>query len=456
MAEKPPPLPDRPFLDRYQPLHHLGRGGMSDVWLAHRLNSPLKVVVKVTRPEFAHDAKCREAFRSEIAFMKQFRHPYAVGLFEAELQSPHGPCIVMEFIPGEPLDELLEKEKRFEPVRVGYWLSQIGMALQAAHSLGYVHRDLKCGNIMIVGAGTEEESVKLFDFGLARKVAEQTTSPHIRLEDISDYLGGTPEYMSPEQLNGEQLDHRSDIYSLGIVLYELLTGHRPFEEHRTVEALIAAHQKQPPPTFNRFGVQVPAAVQEVVHACLAKDRERRPQSIREVVQRFGQALGCQLWDEAVFREMLPVPSADQESPSPDQTTAAVGANDIVVEMEAWMPAQIAAMKLKGFVSDIGGEVTASEPGLVRVYFQRPRPADKPATRGFLSWLGLGKPSQTANELDTVEMEVHMKNVEADKPNQLSIQAVIRPLGNSLPADWNAWSDQIIREMSGYLMARRIQ
>ncbi|MGE3803753.1 MAG: serine/threonine protein kinase [Gemmataceae bacterium] len=460
MAINEKELAQRTYLGRYQHLRLLGEGGMALVCLAQRANSNLQVVVKVMQERFIADPKCREAFRREMDFMKRFRHPYAVGLFEATLDDPGGPCIVMEFVEGTPLNEVLDKEKRLPPGRVGVILNQLSMALQAMHALGYVHRDLKTGNLMVLEAGTPNESIKLLDFGLARKMtgAGAGATPFIPLEKISQFAEGTPEYMSPEHLQASQMDHRSDIYSVGIILYELLTGHRPFEAS-DVEGLLRAHAYDDPPPFSKIapGLSLPAALEKVVQACLAKEPEDRPQTARELVQCYEKALGIQLWDEQAFREALPPPSVSdqlEETPNP-AATRVLDANSERVQLEAWMPESIAVMKLRGFLNDIGGEVTDSVPGMIRVYLKRPRAVEQPASGGgILSWLGLKK-SEVTVEFDMIEMEVYMEPHPSGQANHLLITILLRIASGKRPDDWKGWCDKITRDITAYLMAKRL-
>lgn len=442
-------MKDHVYLGRYQAIHAIGEGGMSTVWLAHDSKTKRNVVVKVMRAELSSDPKCREAFRREMDFLSQFRHPYAVDFYQASLNDPGGPCIVMEQVLGTPLDELLERHGRMPPDRVGRLLGQLCAMLQALHDAGYVHRDLKPGNIIVVGADSPDERVKVIDFGLSRKLIGQAESPYIPIEKITTYSSGTPDYMSPEQLGDNAMDQRGDIYSVGIMLYELLTGGRPFRQ-RTPDELLRAHAEMPPPPFPRE-LEIPAAIEAVVRSCLAKMPADRPRSMRELATRFEEALGQQIWpDERPSKLPQGMPMASQpilQLPSdPDM---------VAFEMEAWMPAQIAEMKLKGFLNDIGGEVTESVPGLIRVYLKRPRAsADPVPSGGFLAWLGFGK-KPPEPEADLVEMEVRMATTGPAKTNHLQINSTLRMVRGQRPDDWNQWCDRIIREMSAYLIAKRL-
>jgi serine/threonine-protein kinase len=162
-------------------------------------------------------------------FMARFRHPYAVRLLDASLDDPKGPCIIMEYIPGLTLETLLERQGRLGLGRVGKLLGQLCQVLQAAHKVGIIHQDLKPANIMVVEPNTPAEKIKVMDFGLAKLDAK----PHIPLEKLTDpnffSACGTPDYIPPEAVRGDEVDHRGDIYSVGVMLYEMLTGKRPFD-----------------------------------------------------------------------------------------------------------------------------------------------------------------------------------------------------------------------------------
>src|SRR5262249_43528090 len=151
----------------------------------------------------------------------------AVKLLDASLDDPAGPCIVMEYIPGACLDELLKANKRFTPARVSRLIGQLCDVLQAAHDLKIIHRDLKPSNLMVVEPDTPLEQIKVMDFGLA-KILDPPTGSARGTESSVEFALGTPSYISPEQIRGEEIDHRADLYSVGVIAYELLSGKLPF------------------------------------------------------------------------------------------------------------------------------------------------------------------------------------------------------------------------------------
>src|SRR5207244_1166307 len=247
------------------------------VYLARQTDLGRLVVVKVMHDHIAADNKFRDRFQRETLVMARFHHPNAVTLYDASLNDPNGPCIVMEYVKGVNLESLLAKNGRLAPARVGRVVGQLCDALQAAHDEGIIHRDLKPANLMIVDPDSPKERVKVMDFGLAKLVEEGAAR---RVTDTNiDFAVGTPGYICPEQVRGEAMDHRGDLYSVGIMMFELLAGRLPFTGPNSMDILLA-HATEPPPTFAELGMKrwVPREVEELVYDCLAKQPEDRPQS----------------------------------------------------------------------------------------------------------------------------------------------------------------------------------
>src|SRR5262245_19090491 len=187
----------RLFLGRYETIRQLGEGGMGRVYLSHQVDLGRQVVVKVMHDHIAADPKFQERFQRETLLMARFQHPYVVTLYDASLNDPQGPCIVMEYIRGITLDALLKRHQRLSPPRVGRLLSQLCEALQAAHSEGIVHRDLKPANLMVVDPDTPYEKIKVMDFGLA-KLVDSSGQPMYgkKCDTGADFAVGTPGYIS--------------------------------------------------------------------------------------------------------------------------------------------------------------------------------------------------------------------------------------------------------------------
>ena len=309
------------------------------------------------------------------------------------------------------MDELLRRRGKLPVERVGRLLGGLCAVLQTAHNQGIIHRDLKPANIMIADADTAQERVKVLDFGLARLSVASPDGLYIPLDKFTaaraNSVVGTPEYTCPEALRGEQLDHRSDLYSVGVMLYELLTGHLPFNsrESRAMREILSAHAHQPPPPFSRWKneIAIPPAIEAAVRSCLAKDPAERPESARALAECYGAASGQALWREP---DTEPPKAPASVSPSPE-TEIPDDPQSMVYHLEAWMPQQIAAVKLRGFLDAAGGEVIESVPGRIRVRLWWRKNATAPAPgQGRWPWSGLRKQLGTP-EFEEVQMDVTM-------------------------------------------------
>lgn len=420
----------RTFLKRYEVTRLLGEGGMGRVYLARQLDANNRpVVVKVMHEEVAIDEKFRLRFERETRLMAKLVHPNIVRLYEASLEDPLGPCIVMEYVRGVNLDTLLGKNKRFTPARVGRMLSQLCEALQAAHDLGVIHRDLKPSNIMVAAADTPHERIKVMDFGLAKDLTPGAEAKRITVTS-DDFAVGTPGYICPEQVRGDPVDVRGDLYSVGVLAYELLAGRLPFQGTGAMD-MVLAHATELPPTFDEIGLDgaISPHIEEVVRATLEKDPALRPQSARELAERFDVALMRANKEESLTLVEEPLQVFVEEPASqPFEDNATTPADDptaIDFHLEAWMPQKIAHLKLHGFVQDQGGEIIESVPGLIRVRFDFPLSDNRKA--GALKWIGLGK------KVLPVFLDLRM-SVHPDKGNQLQIMARFRPGHPSLTND----------------------
>lgn len=436
----------RVFLGRYETVRLLGEGGMGKVYLAQQTDLGRQVVVKVMHEHIAADALFRERFQRETLLMARFQHPYVVALYDASLNDPQGPCIVMEYIRGVTLEDLRIRNHRLSPSRVGRLLGQLCEALQAAHSEGIIHRDLKPTNLMVVDPDTPYEKIKVMDFGLAKLLDQPRLNLERMPETSVDFAVGTPGYICPEQVRGDPMDHRGDLYSVGVLLYELLTGQLPFDRPSSMDILLA-HATEPPPPFATVGAGdwVPASIEAIVMACLAKQPDQRPQSARDLAERYETALSREFaaQEEGSAR---PAPQSRAAVASPLDSAVVPPApladrptdeHAIVNQMEAWMPEKIAAFKLRGFVQDMGGEVISSIPGSIRV-----RLGHKHS-----SWFN---PRRRASVID---MELRLQQVEGTRGNLLHITVLMRPLKLSHLQDelWRNRCEQVFCELRAYLM-----
>ena len=415
---------------------------MGRVYLAKQTDLGRQVVVKVMHDHVASDPKFRERFQREMLLMARFQHPYVVALYDASLSDPLGPCIVMEYVRGISLDTLMHRNGRLSPARVGRMLGQLCEALYAAHSEGIIHRDLKPANLMVVDPDTPYEKIKVMDFGLA-KLLNHNDAKKVPGSG-AEFAVGTPGYMCPEQARGDEMDHRGDIYSVGVILFELLTGQLPFSGRSTMDTLLA-HATEAPPSFADAGAGdwVPAGVEQVVLSCLAKHPSGRPSSGRDLADRYEMALLQQSTGDNAPPAPPPSPgSSRNDTPSP---AIVLDPNAVVHHLEAWMPETIAAYKLRGFVEDVGGEVLESVPGRIKVRVGGRGSVYAPAQR--FGWLGLGK------KTSPIDMELVLERAESGRDNLLHITVQMRPLppGNPHDPEWRGRCSQIYCDLRGYLM-----
>jgi serine/threonine protein kinase/Flp pilus assembly protein TadD len=259
------------FANRYHILEELGRGGMGRVYKAIDTQIDEKVGLKLLNPEVAADEKTRERFRNELRLTRQISHRHICRVYdfsEFEGQS----YISMEYVSGEDLKSLIRRVGELTSGKAVFIARQICEGLAEAHRLGIIHRDLKPHNVMIDRDG----NVRIMDFGIARTY---------RKEGMTDtgVIIGTPEYMSPEQVEGRDLDQRSDIYSLGILLYEMLTGRVPFRGDTPLS--VAVKQKTERPLApRRINPQISEEIDRIILKCLEKDRSKRFQDAEELLE----------------------------------------------------------------------------------------------------------------------------------------------------------------------------
>ena len=415
---------------------------MGQVFLARHLDRPnTTVVVKMMKPHIAAQPKLCDMFRDEIRSMARLRHPYLVSLLDASFNDPAGPFLVMEYAPGITLQALLAKEKHLSPGHTGLILGCLCQALEAAQSIGMVHRDLKPANLMIIEAGTEQESLRVMDFGFALL----NDRPHLSLEKLSGAkrlpTQGTPAYISPEALRGDSIDTRADIYSTGVILYEMLTGCGPFP-YASNDQLLWAHVNQRPQSFADVGAgHLPPKLERVVHRCLEKYPVERPASPRELAELYSEAIDIDVWEATLPPEWKAPPPLLAEAAAPPLARPA-DANTLIRDFDAWMPESIAIIKVRGFVEDHTGQILSSEAGRIRI-----RLGKVPSLRnGFL----LSKPKE-----EPVEVDLYMERPNP-RENELHLTVHFRPPHGYYPPDkslWHARCGEIYNSLRSYLMAR---
>jgi serine/threonine-protein kinase len=267
-------------LERYQLDERIATGGMGEVWRGTDTVLHRPVAIKLLKAELADDAEFRTRFETEARHAASLHHPGIAAVFDfgdtsSPAQGGHRPYLVMELVDGKPLSALLRRGTQMPAEQVTALLAQVADALGAAHRTGIVHRDIKPANLLV----TPDRHVKVTDFGIARARDGVTLTR-------TGQVMGTPQYLSPEQAEGRPSSSASDVYSLGVVLFECLAGRRPFDAESPV-ATALAHVREPVPDLP---ANVPAALAAVVRRCLDKDPKRR--------FRDGAALAAALRDPA--------------------------------------------------------------------------------------------------------------------------------------------------------------
>jgi serine/threonine protein kinase len=257
---------------RFRIEREIGTGGMGTVYLATHLGLERPVAVKIIRREFAGDADVADRFLREARTMAKLRHPNAAMIFDAGNLPDGRHFIVMEFVEGETLSQALARQGRFSATEAVDIATQICDVLEEAHRLGIVHRDLKPSNILLGKRG-----VCVLDFGVAKVLASSAESTHTHASTGSGQIVGTPRYMSPEQCLGQRVGARSDLYSLGILLYEMLAGRPPFVDPLQ-SALLVKQATAPAPPLPRLRQDIPRPLALAVHTLLAKRPEDRPRT----------------------------------------------------------------------------------------------------------------------------------------------------------------------------------
>jgi eukaryotic-like serine/threonine-protein kinase len=430
-------------LGKYRLARLLGQGSNAEVFLAEPLHHGPPVVVKRIHHHIVSHPKFRQLFEAEVESMGKLCHPYAVEFLEAAIDDPIGPCLVLEYVPGITLEALLIRNRMLSPERTGKLIGYLCHALQAAHSAGIIHRDLKPANLMVRSPGSSTETIKVMDFGFAGFAAK----PYFHLAELTGkgniHAMGTPAYVSPEMIRGDTVDHRSDLYAVGVILYELLTGRLPFTSNN-VDTLLTSHLREPPPTFAKIGAKhLTADLEAVVQRTLSKYPNERAQSARELVATLSRVVGQDLWEATLPAGWEP-PRVVANSPPGPKTPPPVDPFLIVQDFAATMPERLAAAKLKGFVDDYGGQVIASEPGLIRIQLGVPeRPKEKPSGSAIFRWFRTvtAPPQPTVQDgQEPIELELLMEKPNPSQP-RLNVHVTCRPLPEYRPTNIDCWQER---------------
>ncbi len=304
------PYVGREIANQFRILEKIGSGGMGSVYKAEQPDMRRFVAVKILHPRYLSRPDLVSRFRREARAMSHLQHPNTAKVYLYG-QLEDGACyFVMEYLAGKNLAQTVRSEGPMPPDRAVAVMGQVCGALAEAHAQGIVHRDLKPENIFLTNLGGIADYPKVLDFGLA-KVTEREMRPGSLILTQEGMVFGTPEFMSPEQARGEKLDGRSDIYSLGVIMYELLTGKLPFDAAQPME-FIQKHIKEPPMPMSKRapGRQFPPSLEAVIDKALAKRPQDRYQSANELAQALRDSIARPL--------SQPPPPAMPSSPPPQQ------------------------------------------------------------------------------------------------------------------------------------------
>jgi len=263
-------------IGNYRITERIGGGGISEVWKAIDLGLDRVVAIKALRPELAIREQLVARFRSEAQTLARLSHPN-IATLHTLLESQDSLFMVMEYVEGDTLSSLIRTAGRFGPDTAFVIFQQALDGIGHAHEVGVVHRDIKGSNLMVNSRGV----VKIMDFGIARVMGSDRMTRH-------GNLVGTPEFMSPEQVRGEEATVESDIYSLGVLLYEMLTGRVPFQMKGDFD-LMQAQVKMPPPPPRSLAPEIPEAIEEVMLRALEKKPESRYRTTRSFLAALQEA-----------------------------------------------------------------------------------------------------------------------------------------------------------------------
>ncbi len=258
------------FAGRYQIIEELGKGGMGKVYKALDKKINEKIAIKLIKPEISYDKKVIERFSNELKLARKVAHRNVGRMYDlGEYEGTH--FITMEYVSGEDLKSMIRMSGQLGMGTAINITKQVCEGLIEAHRLGVIHRDLKPNNIMI----DKDGNARIMDFGIARSLKEKgVTGAGVTI--------GTPEYMSPEQVEAKEIDQRSDIYSLGVILYEMVTGRLPFEGD-TALSIAVKHKTEAPPDPKELNPQIPEDLSHLILKCLEKNREKRYQTPEDLL-----------------------------------------------------------------------------------------------------------------------------------------------------------------------------
>ncbi len=344
------------FADRYEIIEELGKGGMGNVYRVEDTKTKEEIALKLIKPEIASDKNTIDRFRNELTTARKIRHLNVCGMYDlGEHEGTH--FITLEYVSGQDLKGLIRQTGQLAVGTTINIAKQICDGLSEAHKLGVVHRDLKPSNIMI----NKEGDVRIMDFGIARSLKAKGITK-------AGAIIGTPDYISPEQVDGKDVDQRADVYSLGVILYEMVTGRVPFEGD-TPLSIAYKHKHEAPQDPRKINAQIPDDLNHLILKCLEKDKDKRYQSAEEVRSELANIEKGIPTTERVIPKKKPLTSKEitlQLSMKKLLLPALfVGALVIAAVMVIWQPwsqkASVLALKIENSIAVISFKNQTGDP-----------------------------------------------------------------------------------------------
>jgi serine/threonine protein kinase len=398
------------LFDQYKTIRLLGEGGMGEVWLVQNLELADERALKLIRPDRAFSPEARSRFRHEAQLMARIKHPNSVSVHSAKIKESVA-YIEMETVKGKSLDKLID---RGEPPPLAWThgvTEQLCSILNYIHGpkVNTVHRDLKPQNLMLQDETSERPGLlKLLDLGIAKSLTARAAGTAATVQTASGSMLFTTQYASPEQINQAmsededskpgEIDHRADLYAVGVILYQFLTGYLPFEG--PFQSLIFKHLNDAPPPFTKRNpmVRVPAGLERLVMRCLEKDRTKRPQSAWEILEEFRRNLPAELLAGALAPTQSDYPELWPCRPGETTVTSWEGSTGSTIEFVPDKPSRWKLAVALGAVACLAGGValfvakgdktpvsttTGTETSGTETI---KKPLDPPATPGLPKWL----------------------------------------------------------------------